>query len=345
MRSSNKLFATLSFVIISILLFNSCIKDKETLPVIATTEVTDITQTTAASGGAVTNDGGALIDERGVCWSNAQNPTTSDSKTTDGAGIGDFSSFLTGLTPGATYYVKAYATNSVGIGYGSQISFSTSPILAPTMSTAIASSITSNEATSGGIVTGDGGGSITERGVCWNTTQNPTYSNNKTSDGNGLGQFTSSLTGLSPNTTYYLRAYAVNSAGIAYGNEIIFTTNTETLGCENVWMTSGIYPETGDLIYAVQQEFGNDYTIADWSDLRAILNVDAWISCMGLKEDQMFWLTTYGNHYYSGTRHYFVRYSSDGVPNTFLVHDQVANKLFLGSWYGFNFNILAKKSK
>jgi len=78
---------------------------------------------------------------------------------------------------------------------------------------------------SGGTITGDGGATVTARGVCWSINQNPTISNNKTSDGNGIGTFNSSLTNLAPSTTYYLRAYATNSVGTAYGPELSFKTS------------------------------------------------------------------------------------------------------------------------
>ena len=98
-----------------------------TTPTVTTTAVSSITTTTAESGGNVTNDGGASVTARGVCWSTSENPTISDSKTTDGTGTGEFTSSITGLSPGTTYYVRAYATNSAGTGYGEQRSFTTTP--------------------------------------------------------------------------------------------------------------------------------------------------------------------------------------------------------------------------
>jgi hypothetical protein len=94
----------------------------------------------------------------------------------------------------------------------------------PVVTTDIASLITNNSAVSGGNVTNDGGSSITVRGVCWSTDPNPTISDDTTSNGSGTGTFTSNITGLSKNTTYYVRAYATNSTGTAYGNEISFQT-------------------------------------------------------------------------------------------------------------------------
>jgi hypothetical protein len=98
------------------------------------------------------------------------------------------------------------------------------PIDLPTVTTAAASSVTETSAACGGNITDDGGVPVTARGVCWSTSKKPTISGNHTTDGNGTGTFTSALTGLTPNTTYYARAYAVNLAGTAYGNEVKFMT-------------------------------------------------------------------------------------------------------------------------
>ena len=127
------------------------------------------------------------------------------------------------MTAGTTYYVRAYAINSNDTAYGNQITFTTSGV-APTVTTTAASSITTTTATSGGNVTSDGGSAVTARGVCWSTSQNPTVRGNHTSNGSGTSIFTSSLTGLTAGTTYYVRAYAINSVDTAYGNQITFTT-------------------------------------------------------------------------------------------------------------------------
>jgi hypothetical protein len=94
----------------------------------------------------------------------------------------------------------------------------------PAITTDAASAITSTSATSGGNITSNGGTAVTARGVCWSTIQNPTTTDTHTFDGNSTGSFTSYLTGLNASTTYYVRAYAINSVGTAYGNEISFTT-------------------------------------------------------------------------------------------------------------------------
>ncbi len=200
-----------------------------TVPTVITTAVSDISYTTATSGGNVTNDGGAPVTTRGVCWSTSQNPTISDSHTTNGLGNGSFISNITGLTQNTTYYIRAYATNSVGTAYGNQVSFNTLQITLPSVTTTPVTNITSTIATSGGNVTDDGGTTVTERGVCWSTLGNPTISDPHTNDGSGTGSFTSNIIGLTPNTTYYVRAYATNSEGTAYGNQVNFITQFENL--------------------------------------------------------------------------------------------------------------------
>ena len=94
----------------------------------------------------------------------------------------------------------------------------------PTVTTSLVSEVATTSATCGGEVTVDGGASVIARGVCWSTSQNPTVNDSHTTDGSGMGSFTSNITGLAANTTYYVRAYATNSAGTAYGEEVTFTT-------------------------------------------------------------------------------------------------------------------------
>jgi hypothetical protein len=190
---------------------------------ITTTAATNITNSTATSGGTVISDGGVPVTARGVCWSTSANPIVSGSHTTDGAGTGSFTSSLTGLSATTLYHIRAYATNSTGTYYGSDLQFTTLSDL-PALSTTTPSSVTSTSAISGGNVTYSGTSAVTARGVCWSTTSNPTISNSHTTDGSGTGIFLSSITGLSGNTTYHVRAYATNSSGTSYGSDLSFTT-------------------------------------------------------------------------------------------------------------------------
>src|SRR5664280_2196449 len=206
-----------------IAIINSC-KKEDVIPTLTTTALTNITTTSVTSGGLISKDGGATVTARGVCWSTTSNPTVGDSHTSDANGAGSFTSDITGLTPNTLYHVRAYATNKVGTAYGNDVTFTTTPIVLATLTTTAISSVTLTTAVSGGNITSDGNGAITARGVCWATTAAPTITNSVTTDSIGAGSFTSKLTGLLTATTYYVRAYATNSAGTAYGNEISFTT-------------------------------------------------------------------------------------------------------------------------
>lgn len=407
------------------ILYGSGIIVPPTIPIVTTTAVTNITSSTAITGGNVTNDGGAMVTERGVCWSTSLHPTTADIHTIDGNGTGEYVSNLTGLAGNTLYFVRAYATNGVGTAYGNEVSFTTdcssyapvSVVVTPsanpvcqgssvtftalpanagsapvyqwkvngtvfgTNSTTVsyipanndvvtclltsnASCITGNPATSdaltmlvnlppaapaagthvpsltqivwnwetvynasgykwntvndfgsatdmgsltakteagltcntayarfvwaynacgnslmttltnstltcatlptvtttlitdimqtiatgGGTVTSDGGATVTTRGVCWSTNPDPTLSDSHTADGGGTGSFTSSLTGLTAATYYHVRAYATNSLGTSYGNEVTFftladlptvTTNAVTNITQNTAMCGG----------------------------------------------------------------------------------------------------------
>lgn len=217
-----------------ILMFGSCSKNSGsnptvTLAVLTTVSVSAITQTTATGGGTITSAGNGTITARGVVWSTSASPTTSDSKTVDGTGTGTFTSSLTSLTANTTYHVRAYATNSAGTAYGTEMIFTTlssGGASIPSLSTTAISSITATTASSGGTISSDGGASIIAKGVCWSTSANPTIADTKTINGTGTGVFTSGLTSLTASTTYHVRAYATNSAGTGYGTDVSFTTSS-----------------------------------------------------------------------------------------------------------------------
>ncbi len=196
-----------------------------TVPTLTTTAATNVTTNGVTAGGNVTAQGSSAVTARGVCWSTSPNPTVADPTTNDGTGTGTFTSQVTGLQASTTYYLRAYATNDIGTAYGNEVSFTTSaPATIATVTTAPVTNISHYGAISGGDVTSDGGATVTARGICWSILPNPTISDMFNNEGTGTGSFTSNLTGLSDNTAYYVRAFATNNLGIAYGNEETFTT-------------------------------------------------------------------------------------------------------------------------
>jgi len=215
----------------------SCSENKSAPTLTTVSPATSITTTTATGGGNITSNGGGTVTVSGLVWSITLNPTTANSKTTDGWVIGGpWYSSMTGLTPGILYHYRAYATNAVGTSYGADATFTTGAVTGvPTVTTSSVSSITETTATGGGNVTSNSGLTVTVSGCAWNTTGSPVYqgggpisgSTGQTTDGWAIGgPWPCNLTGLSNSTTYYVRAYAQNSAGISYGSQVSFATVT-----------------------------------------------------------------------------------------------------------------------
>ena len=192
-----------------------------------TGSVRDITTNSALIIGHISNlgNGNDTITKYGHCWRIDGEPTILDSTTNYGikTTTGDFSSAIENLIPGGQYFVKAYAISKAGISFGEAVSISATPEL-PIITTLAPVNITYNSAHSGGTIVYNGGIEILESGLCWSETSSPTIINNKIFDGTGSGTFQRELKNLLPGTTYYLRAYATNAAGTAYGDEYSITT-------------------------------------------------------------------------------------------------------------------------
>lgn len=217
-----------------------------TRPEVSNLEVGSVTESSASVNAEVKSSGGNQVTKRGFCWGTSPNPSHDNAITCsdDGNGIGSFGHTIDNLNDGTTYYVRAYATNAAGTNYTSQESFETDiAISAPDITTNRVSSVTTNSAQTGGNISSDGGASVTQRGVCWSTSRNPTTNNACTNDGTGVGDFSSSMTGLSAGTRYYVRAYAINSQGVSYGNERNFDTKSPVSSGETVTDRDGnVYP-------------------------------------------------------------------------------------------------------
>ena len=192
--------------------------------VVTTKQPTSVLTTTAVGEGSIDNLGGTAVTAFGVCWSTSANPTTGDSHTDEGAGVvGDFYTAITGLTAGTLYHVRAYATNTWGTSYGSDLTFTTEGQGVPIVTIEPTTSITPTSAAGNGTIVDIGASAVTQYGHCWSTSVNPTTADSKTTLGAGVaGAFISTITGLTAGTGYYIRAYATNAQGTAYSdNELI----------------------------------------------------------------------------------------------------------------------------
>jgi len=296
---TNKWIILITIGITSILYLTYC--KKNNIPVINTEPVTNITASSAISGGNIINDGGETVFKRGVCWSKEINPSTNDNTTSDGAGAGSFSSTMTGLSGGTTYYVRAYATNNTGTGYGMTLSF-TSLGSIPTATTKQATNIEMTSAVLNGIVNAN---LITtnvsfEYGISLSygqtvpATQSPLIGNSNIS-------VSAKISGLISFQEYHFRVKSENSLGTVFGSDNSFTPSNllididgnnykiVTIGTQ-VWMAENlktVYYNNGDPIpFIVDNNLWTNATTGGYS----------WYN-----NDEVTYKTTYGALYHSST--------------------------------------------
>jgi hypothetical protein len=235
-----------------------------TLPLVQTLSTSGITTTTANSGGNVSNDGGASILSKGVVWSTSPLPTISlSTKTINGTGTGLFNSTITGLIANTTYYLRAYATNSVGTAYGAQITFTTLSSVLPTiqLSYVVNETRRPKDGVAFSAILSDGGSTIINRGICWSTNPNPTINlaTKIVETSSDIGNFSIIIDdALSFNTTYYFRTFATNSVGTAYSNQYTVTTvsngyapivqllDSSGINADNIILLKGIFVDSSE---------------------------------------------------------------------------------------------------
>ncbi len=216
-------------ILILLTIFTSCSNSDDEnnpdctyTPTLFTEEASNITETSATfSGQIIAPTCESTVTSQGFVYAKTTLPKTDDN-VIEINGV-DISSEATNLERNTTYYMRAFFVNPTGEYYGNEIEFTTA-IGEINIYTKTIENITLNSATTGGIINDDGDGTIISKGICWNTSQNPTIDDNQIENNTNNYDFNSEITGLEENTTYYVRAYATNENGITYGNEETFST-------------------------------------------------------------------------------------------------------------------------
>jgi uncharacterized protein (TIGR02145 family) len=205
------------------------------------------------------------LSKLGVCYNKSGEPSIKDSSTSVTFYSSNNNITIKYLSPDTKYYFRIYARINNTIVYSKENNFTTKPTKAPDITTGEITNITDTSAVCNGYVTDNNGSDVTAKGVCWNKTGTPMFNDNKTKEGAGLGSFTSKLTGLTDDKTYYVRAYARNDKGTSYGNERSFTTTTSLesnlTACD--WNNDTTFTDTRDGQEYKQTKIGDQCWMAE----------------------------------------------------------------------------------
>lgn len=214
-------FIVILFMVVSLF---SC--ERTSPPLMGTSRVTDITLYTAVVKGYVITDGGSPVTSKGICWDTLNNPTKDNFVLEAEEGVGVITCKMTVLRSSTTYYVRSFATNRAGTAYSNIIKFSTTIPPLPGVYTEVIRYLKTRSAHLG-VQAESNDGFITKKGVCWGTEPNPTISNNTAEVSRGwIWRYIGNLI---PSTTYYVRGYAYNSSGLAYGSQHVFKTYNDSV--------------------------------------------------------------------------------------------------------------------
>lgn len=306
-----------------------------TVPVVATSPVTEISQTTATFTGSVVADGGRDVTVTGFCYGTTPNPAEEGVRVESVSGGDSFSYQATGLSASTRYYVCAYAANEAGTGYGEVVEFTTDILLAePAVGSTSVTDITSATASVSAEVLSDGGSPVTERGFYYGLNNPPTASDVKVVSAATGTAITAELTGLTPATRYYIRAYAVNAQGTAVGPVNVFTTaDDRTVPVVGSVTASNITENSADLLATILSNGGAEivekgfcYTTdasvtPDTSGNKAVATNagdDIALTLTGLSPDTTYYIRAYADNGtrtgYSETIVVTTSASASGVP-------------------------------
>lgn len=240
--------------------------DCKLTPTLFTQEVSTFTENSAQfNGKIIAPTCESTVTSQGFVYSKTTLPKTDDFVVEiNGENI---SSEINNLDRNTKYYMRTFFVNPTGEYYGNQIEFTTA-VGDINLTTKNIQNITLNSAKSGGVISDDGDGTITSKGICWNTSQNPTINDNHIEDNTSNYDFNSDIKGLQENTTYYVRSYAINEKGIKYGNEKTFTTLSSTYKIElNITgHTNGCSVQAPYFYYEIKYKIDNNNAIFEGAE-------------------------------------------------------------------------------
>ncbi len=282
---------------------------------------------TAIGRGRISSNGGAAMEQRGICWNTTGSPTLDDSYTSAGNAVGDFTADITALIPDQLYYVRAYAKNAAGpVVYGDPVTFRAYTF--PTVLTVKADALSGSSAKVEGSIISDGGNDISNSGICYAIGKTPTIDDPHTQDGPGTGNFIHTLEGLMGNTTYTVRAYATNAAGTVYANdpvEVSFTTLAPvlpTLTTEPVTRRTGTTADCGGSI----TDHGGSPILETgivWSDKRNFNPATESLGSTSLNRGSPVTTFTHqANGLQPGTTYYVKAYARNGVGVAYATNEE-----------------------
>ena len=217
-----------SALLIGLFIFQSCLDDptipdeifNARAPVVETSSVESYSSTNITVSGVVLQDNGAEVTEKGICWSTSSQDSTNNKKVPAGAGLGSFTVEVKGFSVDTIYYLRAYAINAKGTAYGQEV---IKHIALPTVKTSVFNDNKEGKAKVGGNVVDMGYSEITARGICWSFSNEPTIQDNVFNFTPGTGAFSGYLEKINGGKPYHIRAFATNSIGTSYGEEVIFS--------------------------------------------------------------------------------------------------------------------------
>ena len=243
---------------------------KMSLPSVSSVSISDIGIGKVTFSARLLDDGNGTVSDCGFCYSTSANPTTADAKISYGKASGEFGKTVTGLTENTEYHVRAYATNELGTAYSEDVVFKTKEVTVPVLSAVSMGTISNISAEVEATVTSLGNGSLVDAGFVYSRNPYPTLDDKLSSCGKNTS-LKSKIEGLQPETTYYIRAYATNEKGTAYGAEKSFTTTKTVV---NPYTTITVETSYGSVQFDMAKVEGGTFTMGAQNSSASQANYD-----------------------------------------------------------------------